>query len=873
LSPADACADELTRPELPAANATRDWKRSVMQSCPWRSYGVRFSLLLSLSTALILVSDLVSPSGVVAGAMTKNVESVRPRIGQCGTSVEVRIQGISLGDPRGIVFYRPGIRAVEIRTSPEPPHRRGFAHGGQISEEVRCTFEIDPDCPLGEHPFRLLTATELTCIGTFHVSPFPVMEEGETNNAYSNDSIETATPVALNVTVCGHLGNGSRPDRDLYRLTGKAGQRLSVEVESARIADQHYGDSEFDLAMRILDESGRVIAANDDNPLHLQDPVASVKLPHDGAVFVEVRRSIFVPSETVYCVHIGNHRRPLAAFPPGGPSGSRQTIRLLGDPLGESDEELQIPEARGTFEFHGGDAQPQRAPTALKLRSSPFPNVLEESAAEVTGVSQYPVALNGIIDSVGDVDGYRFTARKGERRHVRVFAASLGSPIDPLIRIRPIGPDGQPGPAELETDDSPVTDHDIFGTSFRGGGGLQEAIDPSVIWEPKSDGEYVLEITDPSGAGGPTGVYRIEMEPPRVVVQTLLASGTFDWTESTRVTGLAIPRGNRWTVDLSLPTGQWNAIPCEYELIAHGLPQGVSFVSPLIKPGTSRWPIQFVAGTSASPGGAVITLEARPVDPNQTVETRCQQNVPFINHPGGSAWRTVRTDRYVMGVTDPAPFSIDIEQPSVALVRGGELTVPVRITRHNGFDGAVEFRCGSVPRSITTPPPTIIPAGQNEGVLQLGAESNAPLEALPLYVIGSTIRDDISDFLGAGHVRVSSALVNLSVSQPYVEFAAQPESIRRGERKRLTWTVRQHTPFTGEASVKLLGLPKGVRVIEPSPTFTTAAESVAFELEATDDALLGQVTGLICEVMIPTGDQQIVQRTGQGTLRIDPALN
>ena len=82
--------------------------------------------------------------------------------------------------------------------------------------------------------------------------------------------------------------------------------------------------------------------------------------------------------------------------------------------------------------------------------------------------------------------------------------------------------------------------------------------------------------------------------------------------------------------------------------------------------------------------------------------------------------------------------------------------------------------------------------------------------------------------------------------------------------------MRHHTPFQGEARVRLLGLPKGVRVVEPLPLLTKDSTNVTFELDATDAALLGQVTGLICEVSVSTGGRQIVQRTGRGTLRIDP---
>ena len=112
-----------------------------------------------------------------AGPMTRNVEFVLPRIGQRGTTVDIRIQGVSLNDPKEVVFYSPGIRAVELRMAPEPPPRRSLIHGAWVDQEIRCRFVISPDCGPGELVFRVRTATELTNIGTFHVSPFRVIDE------------------------------------------------------------------------------------------------------------------------------------------------------------------------------------------------------------------------------------------------------------------------------------------------------------------------------------------------------------------------------------------------------------------------------------------------------------------------------------------------------------------------------------------------------------------------------------------------------------------------------------------------------------------------------------------------------------------------
>ncbi|MFT5409533.1 MAG: hypothetical protein ACI9NC_002258 [Verrucomicrobiales bacterium] len=809
-------------------------------------------MIYSLSPLFLLLAMALVMHSRDATAGVKSVERTLPRYGQRGTTVEVEIQGVSLNQPREIIFFKPGIRAFDLHLKEDPPQRRSFAHGAYLDAAITCKFEIAPDCPPGQYAFRLLTATELSHIGTFHVSPFPTIAEA----AEPNDLLQQAMPVATNITVNGMLG---RDPEDYFRVAVKAGQRLAVELDSVRIADQGYGGSEFDLAVRILNADGREIASNDDNALHLQDPVIAMEINYDGDAFVVVRRSVNQPQQTPYAIHIGTNRRALVAFPPGGPSGKTQSLRMIGDPGGDFEVDLAIPESAGDFEYFG------EAPSGVPLRSSPFANLLESSDGTDTPVQQLPIALNGIIDRHDDIDRFLLSATKDQPLHVRVFSAALGSPIDPLIRIR-----NAAGEIELLPDDASLPDRDVFGTSYRAGGGRPEILDPSIIWTPKADGDYVLEIADSSGAGGPTGVYRVEIQAPRTLVQTVLWSRTFDWAESTRVTGLAIPQEGRWTVNVSLPNGQWNRPTGEFDLIAHGLPEGVRLVSPRIKPGVSLWPVQFEANADAKPGGAVIMLSAKSAEGTSTIISRSQENIPFLNHSGGDALHHVQVDRYVLGVTDPAPFTLDIEPPRAALVRGGELAIPVKIKRREGFVSAVEYWVGFVDGAISPQPPTTIAAGETASILRLSASASAPLGDQPLVVLGRSLEGVIPRSLGAGDRRTSSEIVTLTVAEPYVELASQPANLRRGERKAFAWTVKHKTPFEGEARVQLLGLPKGVSTIGDDPRLTKESNEVVFELEATGEALLGQVTGLGCEILVSVAGQEVAQRTGRGTLRIDP---
>jgi hypothetical protein len=114
--------------------------------------------------------------------------------------------------------------------------------------------------------------------------------------------------------------------------------------------------------------------------------------------------------------------------------------------------------------------------------------------------------------------------------------------------------------------------------------------------------------------------------------------------------------------------------------------------------------------------------------------------------------------------------------------------------------------------------------------------------------------------------------VKIDVTEPFVELASQPTSIRRGGQANVVFSVQSKSPFDGQATVQLLGLPKGLQLVGPVPKITKDAQEISFQLEATDEALLGPVNGLECELIVQVAGQEIRQRAGNATIRIDPRL-
>jgi hypothetical protein len=778
--------------------------------------------------------------------MVHHIEYVNPRAGQQGTTVEVTLEGAFIKEPREMLFYRPGIRCVELVAQPSLPQPRAGIHGGFIEDSVKAKIQIDAEAPLGLHPFKLRTATELTTLTTFAVTRFPIVNEG------GEDQL-----VPMNSAVLGRMDTNQVADVDVYRVAGKKGGQLSVEVDSVWLTEKFYASSEFDLMVRILDPAGKELARNDDSALKLQDPVASVLMPADGEYRVEVKQRVFKSGGNCYYVaHIGSNPRPLAVYPAGGQAGETVKATLLGDPAGEKTIDLPLPNEAGDFAYF--DAMP----SPLPMRVSDYPNVLEESEADVTFVPTLPAALNGRIDVPGDADRFRVSVKAGERWRVRVFARSLGTPLDPSLTIRKVD---AAAPA-VTADDSTLVDRDLWAMSRQ----IQrkEMMDPAVIWEPKEDGDYFIELTDMRGLGEATSVYRIEVEPARDEIHTFIQARVIDMVECPRLTSIAVPQGGRWTVNVNLSDAPGSRYKGELDLVARGLPEGVRMIAPRVKAGQRQVPVQFVAEADTKPMTALISITCQAVDGTPLV-SRSQQSFPFLGHSGGHAWHSFVVDQYAFAVTEPAPYRVDVEQPGIPLSQNGELALPVKITRQPGFDEAIEFQIDWVPGGVEGEPTVTIPAGQNEGVLRLSATGSAAPDTYRLALTASTTGG--SYYLGAGRVRASSDFIDITVAQPYIELKADPVSVRRGESSRVIWKVDHKKPFAGEATAMLLGLPRGVSVTKAA-VLKSGDKELIFGISATDEALLGQYRELSCEIVVNEGGQAIRQRTGKGILRVDPAL-
>jgi hypothetical protein len=806
---------------------------------------MRLSLL-----ALVLLA-------VPAVAGTPRVTRLTPPGGQRGAAVTVELAGRHLDDPKEVLFYEPGIavEAIEkVETTVNPNGRPVPADPGT---RVRLKLKVAADAALGAHGLRLRTATGLTEYHRFFVGPFPTVDEDE-SQAFRNDKRESAKSVPANTTVFGRINEPT--DVDVFKIEVKRGERVSAEIEAARLGVER---GVPDLHVAIYDADGTKLAAADDSPLFVQDPVVSVLAKKDGPHFVEVRHSMYNGANEQYRLHVGTFARPTALYPAGGQAGTEVKVEVLGDPRGQWSQAVKLPAAAGNFDF-AVVSDGVSAPTPNRLRLSPFPNVLEAEPNDTpssSAVASLPAAFNGIIGKPGDVDTFVFRAKKGEQFRFHALANALGSACDPVIWVKPLSGKG----GTLRATDSRPNQ-----LGYAPANGLnRDTHDPVLEFTAPADGEYVLGVEDERGDGGPDFVYRVEAAPEANAIHTYLSPEAENQNAPQLRQAVVLAPGNRWTsqVGAFATSRPYNG---ELELVALNLPAGVTMTAPKLSPGMTRVPVVFEAAADAKPQAVLIDLALRPVKGDAAFASGYRQTIMMNGYGNNDYYLHAVVDKLALAVTDPAPFAVEVEEPKSSLVQNGEMLVKFKVVRQPGFDGSVTVMMDWRPSGLNTGTPVTVPAGKAEGAYLLGAARNAAAgkHSLTLTAVaggsGRVRRNDDTD-----RTYVASKMFTVSVAEPHVEARVPRASVERGKTTTLTLKLNHLQKFDGKATVTLARLPRGVELVEPTKEITAADKEVSFTLRATTEALVGNYQGVAMDLTVIENGQTVRQLSGSGTIRVD----
>jgi hypothetical protein len=759
--------------------------------------------LLGPALALLLTT--------AASAATPSLTAVRPVGGQRGTEVDVTFSGARLGDALEIVFYQPGITTLSIK---------------KVNDNaVTARLKIAPECALGLHDLRVRTATGISELRTFSVGALKELTEVEPNNDFAKPQ-----PIAMNVTVNGVADN---EDVDYFVVAAKKGERISAEVEGHRL-----GIFEFDPYVAILNAKRFELGSSDDAALVLRDGFTSIIAPEDGKYIIQVRESAYSGNGAcLYRLHVGNYPRSTAVMPAGGKPGETLAVRWIGDAAGETTTSVTLPvSASADFGLVRQDDKGV-SPYPNTFRISGLGNVLETEPNDDhqhATTFQAPMAVNAVIGKPGDVDHFVFKAEKGQVYDIHCYARRIRSPLDPVMYL-----------------------------GKRNAGaflGADDAIGPDAYFrfQAPETAEYVITLVDQLGKGGPDYAYRIELTP--VAPALALSTAAEQIPLGTPVMSVAVPKGNRQAI---LIYGTRADFGGELNVGVGNVPAGVSVEAPVMAASQPVVPVLFSARADAALAGSLATVTGQAVDPKVKIpSTFGQQSILVLGQNQVNVWsRTV--DRLAVAVTEECPYTIEIVEPKVPLVRGGSMGLKVRANRKPGFKAAIGVYLPWNPPGVGSAGGVAIPEGQNEAVIPVNADGGAELRTWKIVVNGAS-------GVASGPIMVSSQLANLTISQPFVNFAFQSASVEQGKETDMAIKVTKVVDFPGEAQVTLVGLPN--KVTSEPKKITKDTGDLVFHIKTDKSSPAGNHTSLFCQLVVTQNGEPILHNLGSSTLRIDVPL-
>jgi hypothetical protein len=446
--------------------------------------GTTGSRFLPIVVGLILSASTISAQPVIT--------DMQPRGGQKGKPFTLTLTGRNLVEGSAI---RSTLPATFTQLTPEPPPPPNPAAGPATMpvEGRSARFLVEPtaDTPVGVYPIRVVTGDGISNVQLFTVGAFPELSEDESRPGAlpnSNDTVDDAQPLpqppfTLNATLRG-------PERDVFRVSARAGERRVIEVEARRCG------SAIDPLIEILDASRKVIARSDDAPLLGLDARADVVFPKNGDYFIVVRDSRFsTQAANFYRLQIGSYDYPREVVPLGGRRGE-----LIEASLGPEKVKVDLRNAGANVRqvFVNLPGSPT-LPLPFAVGDDP-----EVSARAGDVPVAVPVTINGRLSEPAQVDRYTLRVPSTRGMTLRIQARELGtSKLMAVMTVR-----DEKGNVLGRSGDEPLAE-DLYNVNQS-----RTAGDPILrIQAPDGVERVSVAIEDLARRGGAAYGYRLNVQP------------------------------------------------------------------------------------------------------------------------------------------------------------------------------------------------------------------------------------------------------------------------------------------------------------------------------------------------------------------------
>jgi hypothetical protein len=769
-----------------------------------------FSRLALFCTGVCLWAA-VSSERAYSQAAIPTIGSTLPQGAAPGQTVDVKVRGGNLAAPTQFWSSFP----VEAVLPTE------IAGNGTNAAEITYRLKLPADAPLGVHGLRVATAQGISNLKLFVLDDLLAVVQVK-----PSASVATAQALTLPVAVDGYVDNLSR---DYYKFQVAAGQRVSIEVLARRLG------SPLDSFIRVLDAKGREIAYNDDAPGLGSDSMISHTFKDAGEYVLELRDIRFQGGGNfLYRLRIGDFPSVTVPYPMAVQRGVSANVAFAGSAAQD------VPPMPLNI---AGDARLDWLPLGAKFpggKSSAFailsvgggPEAVEvepnNEPAKATRVT-LGASLNGRIDQPRDVDCFIFTAKANQRYVFSGVTRSQGSPSNLFLRM-------------LKADGAEVSSAE--------GVGPNEGL---INYTFPADGDYILEVTEQTGFGGPEFAYRIAVTPHEEKFELAASADT-----------LNIPLGGLAMVTVNAVRGSFGG-PINLTLL--DAPEGITATPAVIGPGmtTTVMTIQAAANVPAgkiNPLRIAATSQAGAVTYQAVATVTAAQKTAFS---GLSAPPQFLSQNVAVGV-NPAPlFVLKTERPEIVFGKDLSANVKVISTRAEGFAEDIVLAVTPAAPQPGLPPGVTaavkpIAKGTNEIEISFAANAQAPLGQFSVVLIGTGKQ-------GNNTVVQPIPALSLNLQAP---FALKPDfaggNLAKGQALKVKVVAERNPAYGGEIALAFQNLPKGVTA--PAATIPAGQNEVEVTLTAAADAAAGAVPNIVVQGEGKNGNAKLTAASGNTPLTV-----
>jgi hypothetical protein len=714
-----------------------------------------------LSPILCLI--IAAPAFAAPPAFT----TLQPRGAQRGSAVTVVVTGANL--TASTRFALPFKATQKHLPDPKPN-----------PAQVRLELTVDAGVAPGIYPVRLVNEEGLSGLALFRVDTLGSVAEAEDNNTF-----EKAQKVAWPVVVDGQCPGG---DVDHFRFTAKKGQRIVVEVESARLG------SAVLPQLRLTDAKKQLLASDDSQSL-AGDGRVVFTAPADGDYVVELSDSRYRGGNPAfYRLRIAEYDYFDEVFPLGGRRGESATFTLRSGSLGKPVSLLQKLDdgpfsgrmAAGLTGLKQGVLPPWLAVGELTER------IILRKARDTGSVEiKPPLVVNGRLDRAGQVDRFRFAVTPGSRWRLVVEAEALGSRLDGVLVV---ADDKGRQLVSVDDVDMPIAP----------GQPPVRTSDPAAdVTVPPGVKELLVSLRDQRGRGGVGYPYRLTVRPAED-----------DFTLALPVAELNVPRGGAVALTVPMTRRGYNGA---VKLAIPSLPPGLRVQGGNVPPGGTAGVLTIAADSTGGNEPVLVQLQGQATINRRLVQKTAVQRLVLAREAGAAGVYVL--PKLAVARTSAVPFQLG-PPGALTLVKGYPAEIPVKLMRYKGQEKLAITVIGLLPGpagftfDFTFRPRPASTAGEVR--LKVTPGVAVPEGTVDLAVVGQAR-------IGQRNVRLAAPAVPVTVKAPFELQLTSPVVLRPGETVKVSGKIIRESVFKEVVRLALTGLPPGVTAVPLKPV--AAAES------------------------------------------------